>query len=74
MPKHEDLQFLEVAGTKPQNNQLKNSLRPNVADGQKHDASAIRIRPLFYASLNLCTLQQEKGNDPITISCAERNA
>jgi hypothetical protein len=39
MPEHDDLQFLELAGTKPQDDDLQHALKHDVADGEEHDAS-----------------------------------
>jgi hypothetical protein len=36
---HDDLQILELVGTKQETNQLQNALQPNVTDGQEHHAS-----------------------------------
>jgi hypothetical protein len=48
MAQHNDLQFLEVTGTKPKDNQLKHASKRNVADGQEHDAYETKKRRLFY--------------------------
>src|SRR5437660_1461959 len=48
MAQHNDFQFLEVAGAKPKNNQLKHASKRHVADGQEHDASKTKKRRLFY--------------------------
>jgi hypothetical protein len=40
MAQHNDLHFLELAGAKPKNDQLRHALERNVADGQEDDASA----------------------------------
>jgi hypothetical protein len=40
MTEHNELQFLELAGTKPQDDELQTSLKHNVAEGKEHDAFA----------------------------------
>jgi len=37
--KHDDLQHLQVIGTKPEDHELQNALKRDVADRQEHDAS-----------------------------------
>jgi hypothetical protein len=39
LPKHDDLQFFELARTRPQNDEPQNALNLDVADRKEHDAS-----------------------------------
>src|SRR5688572_23448202 len=48
--KHDDLQILQVTGTKPEDYQLQNAVKCDVADRQKHGASLRKMTaPPFYA-------------------------
>jgi hypothetical protein len=42
---HHDLQFLELGGAQPQNDQLQHALEHNVPGGQEHDASESQQAP-----------------------------
>jgi hypothetical protein len=50
MSEHNELQFLELAGTKPQDDELQNSLKHNVAEGKEHDASATDAEKRRYST------------------------
>jgi putative transposase len=47
---HDDLQFLELAGAKPKNDQLQHTLEHNVPGGQEHDASRRESRSAGYST------------------------